>query len=513
MDAYTRKRNAELDAERNKQNALQRSVWKTNIEAKQTDMQTAANTRNALAQAYQAPMADRADQDAGMMGVPRPMPTRQEAGQAIMQAGGDPEQAYKFLYGDQARSSYFNFLPTSKGYVRANARTGEVEPITGVGAPFALPVSADPRLVYQKEYNKRTAEADTAGNIEDQRRKAELKKSLPKQEGRIRSLNRQWNITQAKIDEAISEVDGLSTAWPGTILKHVPYTDANKLHNLLLTIKANIGFDRLSEMRANSPTGGALGQVSELENLLLQATQGSLDQNQSPEELKKTLDMIRVNLAQLRAETELAFKSDYAEVLSPPNIQTNGQKQAGRLERRQKSTQMQGGANHSRDGLSKTTENFTESRKNKMGYTLEKVDFDPFAKPKKRKPGYTLEPVDFDPFADDDSAAQVPNELMAAHDQQDLVRREPLQPAHYPQDTSTLYDPAQRRADEIAQSGSRLRQTISGAIDTFRRPGGATLRTPQSTPLAPWRTSTGQPLRAWAGALAALQALQRARQA
>jgi hypothetical protein len=91
---------------------------------------------------------------------------------------------------------------------------------------------------------------------------------------------------------------------------------------------------------------------------------------------------------------------------------------------------MQGGANHSRDGLSKTTENFTESRKNKMGYTLEKVDFDPFAKPKKRKSGYTLEPVDFDPFADDDSAAQVPNELMAAHDQQDLVRREPLQQAH-----------------------------------------------------------------------------------
>ena len=317
MDAYTRKRNAELDAERNKQNALQRSVTQDSLQTKQ-------NTRNALAQAYQAPMADRADQDAGMMGAPRPMPTRQEAGQAIMQAGGDPEQAYKFLYGDQARSSYFNFLPTSKGYVRANARTGEVEPITGVGAPFALPVSADPRLVYQKEYNKRTAEADTAGNIEDQKRKAELKKSLPKTEGRIRSLNRQWNITQAKIDEAISTADGLSTAWPGTILKHVPYTDANKLHNLLLTIKANIGFDRLSEMRANSPTGGALGQVSELENLLLQATQGSLDQNQRPEELKKTLDMIRVNLAQLRAETELAFKGDYAEVLSQPNTQRTG---------------------------------------------------------------------------------------------------------------------------------------------------------------------------------------------
>jgi hypothetical protein len=63
MDAYTRKRNAELDAERNKQNALQRSVTQDSLQTKQ-------NTRNALAQAYQAPLQDRADQDAGMMGAP-----------------------------------------------------------------------------------------------------------------------------------------------------------------------------------------------------------------------------------------------------------------------------------------------------------------------------------------------------------------------------------------------------------------------------------------------------------
>jgi hypothetical protein len=47
MDAYTRKRNAELDAERNKQNALQRSVTQDSLQTKQR------NTRNALAQAYQ----------------------------------------------------------------------------------------------------------------------------------------------------------------------------------------------------------------------------------------------------------------------------------------------------------------------------------------------------------------------------------------------------------------------------------------------------------------------------
>jgi hypothetical protein len=337
MDAYTRKRNAELDAERNRQNALQRSVTQDSLQTKQ-------NTRNALAQAYQAPMMDRADQDAGMMGVPRPYPTRQEAGQAVAAAGGSPEVSTGLLFPDvnkqtvtdvddyvrraNEQSMIENGRPLTPGEMNRAAlefkrmQSGEAGAVQF--AKYLADIQTAEQRGYKKEYGKRTAEADTAGNIEDQRRKAELKKSLPKTEGRIRSLNRQWNITQAKIDEAISTADGLSTAWPGTILKHVPYTDANKLHNLLLTIKANIGFDRLTEMRANSPTGGALGQVSELENLLLQATQGSLDQNQRPEELKKTLDMIRVNLAQLRAETELAFKSDYAEVLSQPNTQRTG---------------------------------------------------------------------------------------------------------------------------------------------------------------------------------------------
>jgi hypothetical protein len=56
----------------------------------QDSLQTKQNTRNALAQAYQAPMADRADQDAGMMGVPRPIPPPEQVGMAVAAAGGSP---------------------------------------------------------------------------------------------------------------------------------------------------------------------------------------------------------------------------------------------------------------------------------------------------------------------------------------------------------------------------------------------------------------------------------------
>ena len=63
---------------------------------------------------------------------------------------------------------------------------------------------------------------------------------------------------------------------------------------LATTIKSSIGFDRLQQMRDESPTGGALGQVSELELITLQATLGSLDLDQSEEQLLANLDRLGI---------------------------------------------------------------------------------------------------------------------------------------------------------------------------------------------------------------------------
>lgn len=76
----------------------------------------------------------------------------------------------------------------------------------------------------------------------------------------------------------------------------VPGTAAHDAQRLLDTVRANVGFDKLQAMRAASPTGGALGQVSERENALLQATAGSL-------ELSQTEDQLRENLRRLKGQT------------------------------------------------------------------------------------------------------------------------------------------------------------------------------------------------------------------
>jgi len=72
----------------------------------------------------------------------------------------------------------------------------------------------------------------------------------------------------------------------------VPGTDAYNLNQRVLTLKANLGFDRLQQMREASPTGGALGQVAVQELEALQASVGSLEIGQSQAELRNNLEKI-----------------------------------------------------------------------------------------------------------------------------------------------------------------------------------------------------------------------------
>lgn len=65
--------------------------------------------------------------------------------------------------------------------------------------------------------------------------------------------------------------------------------EAVNLATLLDPIRANVAFDRLQQMREASKTGGALGNVSNVELAQLQASAGSLAQRASPEILVKNL--------------------------------------------------------------------------------------------------------------------------------------------------------------------------------------------------------------------------------
>ena len=132
----------------------------------------------------------------------------------------------------------------------------------GYMTPVAVPIAGGPEA--------RDIAADEQAKGEAQRQRAVYADVVTKDIDRI--INR--------VETSRFPVTGV-----GSFLSVIPGSDAGDVSAMLDGVKANIGFDRLQQMRDASPTGGALGQVSEFENRLLQATIGSLEQSQTKGQL------------------------------------------------------------------------------------------------------------------------------------------------------------------------------------------------------------------------------------
>src|SRR5690606_25607370 len=75
----------------------------------------------------------------------------------------------------------------------------------------------------------------------------------------------------------------------------IPGTPAYELQKFIESIKANIRVDQLQEMREASPTGGALGNVSNFESQMLGDLLGSLDLTQPKATVKANMQRIYNN--------------------------------------------------------------------------------------------------------------------------------------------------------------------------------------------------------------------------
>ncbi len=83
-----------------------------------------------------------------------------------------------------------------------------------------------------------------------------------------------------------------TTGMIGTATQGIPGTASHDISKRLDTLKALTGFEQLNQMRAQSPTGGALGQVSERELGFLQSVIGLLEQSQSEEQFRENLKRV-----------------------------------------------------------------------------------------------------------------------------------------------------------------------------------------------------------------------------
>lgn len=153
---------------------------------------------------------------------------------------------------------------------------------------------------------------ETGQKVEAERVGA-LKAAKPKRESGLRSLEAANDQLTKDIDGLIGRV-GMDTAGPvGVASAIVPGTPAYGFKAELDGVLGRIASQALVAMRLASPTGGALGNVSDRDIRLLENMAGAVKQGMGPEELKSALVRIKERLGDATENQREFFKSEYPE--------------------------------------------------------------------------------------------------------------------------------------------------------------------------------------------------------
>jgi hypothetical protein len=243
-------------------------------------------------------------------------PQDREAFQSILtsNSGSLPAaiQEYNF-YSQLDEAGKANFLRVKRADMNLNLGGTQAvrSPAGGIIERYAVTPKPEDQPVFKAA---QTAAVDTAkAQVERDVNAPKLKSKIASQEAKLKNLEK-------TIDNAIKNSGFWSTGIMAQMTSGVGGTPAKNLAATLDTVKANMGFDELQEMRDNSPTGGALGQVAVQEIQYLQSVIASLDQAQSNEQLKRNLETIKAAKRDSNKRIRDAYEQTYGTQQGKPPI-------------------------------------------------------------------------------------------------------------------------------------------------------------------------------------------------
>lgn len=226
-------------------------------------------------------------------------------------------------------------LPRS-GTFQRDVTTGKITAVGGGGVTVNLPpeigkIPPDYRMVYDDQGRPSSMEV-----IPGSKTDRELRQSADKAGQAAASTITQSSIVLEEINKLKKMIKNQKLADPVTgTLGAVVGTQGGVLaagsarktaEATVQTIKANIGFDRLNQMRQESPTGGALGNITEQELAFLQSVLGSIDLSQKDTAILSNLTRLTKVYEDVIKKAQAypnAAKYGYAPGAAPAAIDTN----------------------------------------------------------------------------------------------------------------------------------------------------------------------------------------------
>ena len=239
-------------------------------------------------------------------GKPAPAPTRQ---QQIVQAvaAGIPAEQIKLMFGEEKGKKISRQATINK----QGKRVWAYDDATPSDAPVA---STIPSGFRETEDGEIEPVPGGPQDIKYHQAKASDQSSF---RGLNEGLERMKYTAKQLLNENKGGVENISgksqylPIWGGTAT--FPGTAGANAKARLETLKAKVGFEVLQQMRNNSKTGGALGQVSDMENKLLQQAIDSLDTSQSDEQVLSAIQKVYDTADRIQKQYESAYQRKWGD--------------------------------------------------------------------------------------------------------------------------------------------------------------------------------------------------------
>ena len=193
-------------------------------------------------------------------------------------------------------------INTLRGFVGGQMQITDTlrEQMKALRAASTAPAGQNYVVVGNRVFNRNTGEFISAAETAEELKISDLKDIFTPESiseylktgdrDDLQTIVGEGEKTQQQYVAALKEIDSkIETAdkalgltddyFPLTydITKYLPLTDSRQLRTYVNTLQSNLAFDRLQKMRDESKTGGALGQVSNIELDLLKSSVATLD--------------------------------------------------------------------------------------------------------------------------------------------------------------------------------------------------------------------------------------------
>lgn len=194
-------------------------------------------------------------------------------------------------------------VPGSPADPNANLQVGYRRTADGTGQEFIPGGPADPKVIAAKTTVTLSAKDKEAREAK-----------YPQATSALKSFNAKTDKFDRDIAELLANEKGLNEItgfFAGRTDISAMSDKARRALSLFNTITAKGGFSELQDMRNASPTGGALGNVSNQEGKQLIDSFGALSRTQNANDLRKSLETARSDLRNLKDRMGEAYDLTY----------------------------------------------------------------------------------------------------------------------------------------------------------------------------------------------------------